>query len=213
MVIHKYNGGGDLLAPFFISHIKTLNKKFKTCFEWCAGPGYIGRSLLDAGLCENLILADINEESLLYGDEIFPFYDKISYFKTNNLQNIPSSLHRKIDLVVANPPNYFNINPSHHIGKHLQKDLRPNDKGWKIHKDFYYSIKPYLKPNAFLVIHEIQPFEKEVYIESPNIPYDVRKEPPIVTFYDMMKLNKLDLVSITRSKKSLGGFFFTIINN
>ena len=33
-------------------------------FEWCAGPAFIGFSLLGKGQCETLCLADINPTSV-----------------------------------------------------------------------------------------------------------------------------------------------------
>ena len=204
-----YNGGGPLLAPFFVSHIRSLKRKFRTCFEWCAGPGYIGRALLNEGLCDSLVLADINEKSLRYGAENFPSSKAISYHVSDNLKSIPPALRGGFDLVVGNPPNYYNISSKHHVGRHLQDDLRPNDRSWKIHKDFYRNIKIFLSTKAVMVIHEIRPFDRFVFIDSV-IPYDTRPEKPISAFYDMLDLSGLDLVSVTRSDKSIGGYFLTI---
>lgn len=211
--MNKYDGGGELLSPYFISKLKTFNKKFNNCFEWCAGPGYIGRDILNNSLCNNLILADINNKSLSYGRNKFPKSPKISYYESDNLKSIPSSLHRKIDLVVANPPNYYNIQSRHHIGKTVLKDLRPNDREWKIHKDFYYSIKPFLTKDAILLIHEIGVFEKEIYIQSTFTPYDIRINPPIMDFYDMTKLNNLTISEIAQTSPSFYGYLLTILNN
>ena len=33
-------------------------------YEWCAGPGFIGFSLLGHGLCDSLCVADINPEAV-----------------------------------------------------------------------------------------------------------------------------------------------------
>ena len=209
--MNQYDGGGQSLAPFFISHIKSLNKNFSVCFEWCAGPGYIGRALLNEGLCDSLVLADINEDSLHYGFKNFPYSKAISYHVSDNLKDITPTLHGSLDLVVGNPPNYFNISSQHPIGKYMQDDLRPNDRGWEIHKDFYSNIKVFLSNKATMVIHEICPFDKLVFINS-EIPYDSRPDKPISAFYDMIDSSGLDLVSVTRSDKSVGGYFLTISN-
>ena len=163
--MNKHDGGGRILSPLFTEQIRRMNRKFNTCFEWCSGPGYIGRDILKNNLCNNLILADINPESLIYGRDNLGSSRGIVYYESDNLKQIPKELYGKIDLVVANPPNYFNIQSSHPLGKYSCNDLRPNDREWKIHKDFYSNIKPFLTDDAILLVHEIDIFEKKFYLQ------------------------------------------------
>ena len=34
------------------------------CFEFCAGPGFIGFMLLAAGICDTLVLGDVNPRAV-----------------------------------------------------------------------------------------------------------------------------------------------------
>jgi hypothetical protein len=55
------DGGGSGFGQDFIPFLRGRGiPKQARAFEWCAGPGFIGFSLLGHGLCETLCLADIN---------------------------------------------------------------------------------------------------------------------------------------------------------
>merc|ERR1711976_517037 len=58
------NGGGIVLANGYTGYIfsKLIRHvgPLKRCFEWCAGPAFIGFQLLQMGYCETLALADVN---------------------------------------------------------------------------------------------------------------------------------------------------------
>jgi len=56
---------------------------------------------------------------------------QVSVYTSDNFAAIPKT--EKFDLVVANPPNYCNLNPAHPLYERFKDDLRPNDRGWKIH--------------------------------------------------------------------------------
>ena len=61
----KLAGGGqrfgqDYLRFLHESKMPTQNR----VFEWCAGPAFIGFSLLAHGLCETLCLADVNPSAV-----------------------------------------------------------------------------------------------------------------------------------------------------
>jgi methylase of polypeptide subunit release factors len=81
-----------------------MPKQVRT-FEWCAGPGFIGFSLLGAGLTETLCLADINPQAVAacrrsINDNALAA--RANVYLSDNLANIPQS--EQWDLVVGNPP-------------------------------------------------------------------------------------------------------------
>ena len=58
------DGGGTYFGQDFIPLLKSWGMpKQQRAFEWCAGPGFIGLSMMANGLCETLCLADINPEA------------------------------------------------------------------------------------------------------------------------------------------------------
>ena len=181
------NGGGIILAPIFEKILG--NKHFNVAFEWCAGPAWIGLWLLEIGVCDELVTGDINERSV---NMVRKTAEKNNYnvrsYVSNNLDAIPN--HEKFDLVISNPPNYSNIQLSHPFG-FLRNDLRPSDINWKIHNNFYSTIRPYLHKNSKMYISEVEPYKKEVYING-NL-YDSRLEIPIKDFIKMTDQNGMEI--------------------
>ena len=57
---HELDGGGRTFGQQFIPFLRDRIGPVRTAFEWCAGPGFIGFSMLSEGLCEHLALADVN---------------------------------------------------------------------------------------------------------------------------------------------------------
>src|SRR6478672_1928487 len=59
------DGGGRSYGQDLIVYLRNrgMPKQART-FEWCAGPGFIGFSLLGLGLTETLCLADINPKAV-----------------------------------------------------------------------------------------------------------------------------------------------------
>jgi 16S rRNA G1207 methylase RsmC len=82
--------------------------KQKRVFEWCAGPGFIGFSMLGHGLCSSLCLADINPEAVRACQRTVSengLSDRVSVYCSDNLLNIPAT--ERWDLVVSNPPHFI----------------------------------------------------------------------------------------------------------
>lgn len=185
------DGGGRILAPIFADVL--MGRKFKRCFEWCAGPAWIGLWLLESGIIEELVTGDINPKAVaaVKATAAANGYNVTAY-KSDNLKEIPE--HEFFDLVVANPPNYCDIQSSHPFG-HLRHDLRPSDIGWQIHREFYATIGAHLNAGAELWISEVEPFGEKVLFQGEV--YDRRPRPPIVDFLDMMATGDLMLEKIT----------------
>ncbi len=194
----KLDGGGQILAPVFYKLLK--DQKVKTIYEWCAGPSWIGLWLLHKGVCEELVVSDINPKAM---EHVKKTAKESSYpvrtYVSDNMKDIPS--WEKFDIVVANPPNYVNIQTSHSVGR-MREDLRPSDIDWKIHKDFYKNIGGYLKENSKMYISEVGINDKEIYLSGEGFYnntkelYDVRERKPIEDFKQMIKENNLVLDTV-----------------
>ena len=90
---------GTGLVPYLLN--RGMPKQART-FEWCAGPGFIGFSLLGAGLTETLCLADINPQAVAACRRTIndnALAARANVYKSDNLANIPQS--EQWDLVVG----------------------------------------------------------------------------------------------------------------
>lgn len=197
------DGDGRSMAEQFSRYIRDKfpdRVPFDTCFEWCAGPGFIGFALLADNICRRLVLADINPEAVALAKETAKLngLDQcVTVYESDNLDAIPDT--ERFDLVVSNPPNFYCLNPLHPSYNLLQADLRPNDPGWEIHKKFYAAIAGYLNPDAVLCIEEVDPFATKCFTPNgsgPNPlwgpePFDIRPREPIYDFREMIALGGL----------------------
>jgi methylase of polypeptide subunit release factors len=197
----KFDGAGSVLKTPFVEAVRRLGRTFEHGFEWCSGMGEIGYAVLGAGLCRQLCLADINPAPLQVAKEIAlreGLEKNVRIFQGDNMDAVPQKL--RFDLVVANPPNYYNVQKDHPAGALWYKDLRPNDRGWQIHEKFYAAIRSYLAPDAVMLIEEIEPFRKEVHVsvegKRSDVPYDIRDEVPMDTFDSMTRRNGLKIVDV-----------------
>jgi methylase of polypeptide subunit release factors len=115
-------------------------------FEWCAGPGFIGFSLLGFGLADTLALADVNPEAVAACRRTIAasgLGNRVSVYLSDNLTDIPPS--EGWDLVVGNPP-HFDIAQT--------GELRFADEGWRLHQEFFASVGKFLKPGGVILIQE-----------------------------------------------------------
>ena len=200
--IHVYcdyglNGGGTWMAEPFIAFIEKNypGRRFRRAYEWCAGPGFFGFALLAAGLCEELVLADVNAKALRAEQKTIArngFGNRVKTFLGPGTTALPSDM--KFDLVVGNPPNYFRLNPKHPDYAKWKGDLRPNDPDWRIHREFYANIGKHLDPDGLVLISEISPFQSKVYLPHSPEPYDIRERPAVDDFRDMIEAGGLTYV-------------------
>src|SRR5262249_5631636 len=146
--MESLDGGGSNYAKNFVSYLynRRMPKQART-FEWCAGPGFIGFSLLGASLTETLCLADINPQAVSACnrsiEDIIPraaaacqrsFKDNVlaahvNVYQSDNLLNIPQS--EQWDFVVGNPPWFSD---------ECAGDLLAHDSDWRIHRTFFAQI-------------------------------------------------------------------------
>jgi 16S rRNA G966 N2-methylase RsmD len=142
------DGGGTYFGQDFIPFFKTRGlPKQGRAFEWCAGPGFIGFSLMAHGFCETLCLSDINPEAVeacrrTVADNALE--KRVSVYHSDNLKDLPAS--EQWDLVVANPPHFDD--------SYFAEELRAHDPHWRIHREFLAQVGAHLKPSGVIVLQE-----------------------------------------------------------
>lgn len=141
------DGGGNTFGQDFIPFLDLRRMpRQQRVFEWCAGPGFIGFSLLAHGLAETLCLADVNREAVEACRRTIAesgLADRVSVYQSDNLRDIPRS--ERWDLVVSNPP---------HFADDWIGDLRSHDAQWHLHREFFADIGNFLKPGGVVVLQE-----------------------------------------------------------
>ena len=116
--------------------------------EYCAGPGYIGYSLLAAGWCETLALSDLNGEAVATARRTASFNDledRVSVYESDGLDQIPDD--ERWDLVVANPPHFL-------PNSDAPDDVQVFDPDWRAHSKFYASVGSHMRPGGLVMIAE-----------------------------------------------------------
>ncbi len=142
-------GGGRNFGQEFIRVVKEKMGPVDHVFEYCAGPGFIGFSLLGHRLCKKLTLADVNPDAVLCCRNTVKhnkLEDKVSVYLSDCLDSIPRS--EKWDLVVSNPPHW----PSGE--KEYRENIRNFDPQMRVHKKFYRDVAKFLKPNGRVLFQE-----------------------------------------------------------
>lgn len=141
------DGGGSSFGQGYIPFLKSRRMpKQQRVFEWCAGPAFIGFSLLAHDLCDTLCLADINEHAIEACHRTIAanrLADRVSLYHSDNLTSIPAS--EQWDLVVGNPPFYNEAEPW---------CIRSHDKDWHIHRRFFTEVGRFLKPGGLILLQE-----------------------------------------------------------
>jgi predicted RNA methylase len=144
---HLDGGGSMSMGRNFIFYLRNRGMPMQArTFEWCAGPGFIGFSLLGAGLTETLCLADINPqavEACRRSIKDNALAARVNVYQSDNLANIPES--EQWDLVIGNPPWYSD----EYIG-----DLVAHDPDWRIHRTFFAQVGGHLKPGGIIILLE-----------------------------------------------------------
>ena len=141
------DGGGSTFGQDFVPVLRERGMpKVARAFEWCAGPGFIGFSLLAHGLSETLCLADVNPEAVAACRRTIArnaLERKVAVYQSDNLKDIPAS--EQWDLVVSNPPHFLDEAAGH---------LRYHDSDWRVHRGFFGQVARHLKPGGVIVLQE-----------------------------------------------------------
>lgn len=142
--------GGSGFGQQYIPVVKEKIGRVNHIFEFCAGPGFIGFSLLANNLCEKLTLTDVNPEAVELCKETVKnnnLESRVSVYASDCLDNIPEA--EKWDLVVGNPPHWVCVDENER-----QKDILSFDPNLEIHRKFYQDIKKFLKPSGSVLLQE-----------------------------------------------------------
>jgi methylase of polypeptide subunit release factors len=141
------DGGGSTFGQAFAPVLRARGMRpVARAFEWCAGPGFIGFSLLAQGLCDTLCLADVNGEAIAACRKTVrdnALQDRVAVYHSDNLEDIPPS--EQWDLVVSNPPHFVDTS----FGQ-----LRYHDPDWRVHRSFFRSVARHLKAGGVIVLQE-----------------------------------------------------------
>jgi 16S rRNA G966 N2-methylase RsmD len=125
------DGGGSTFGQEFIPFLQGRGMPVQPrAFEWCAGPGFIGFSLIGHGLCRTLCLADINPQAVAACRRTVEenrLTDRVSVYQSDNLADIPAS--EQWNLVISNPPHFIDDFDA-------AWTLRAYDQDWHIHRKF-----------------------------------------------------------------------------
>lgn len=146
------NGGGRTFGQQVVELVRDRFEPAQHAFEWCAGPGFIGFSLLAGDLCRNLTLADINPAAVEMARRTVGHNDlggRVRVHLSDCLDEIPGD--ERWDLVVGNPPHCPGERAVPEIGK---PEIIYLDPGWKVHRKFYRSLRGRLRPGANVLIQE-----------------------------------------------------------
>lgn len=145
------DGGGTWFGQEYVDVIKQrYPEPFERCYEWCAGPAYIGFGLLDHGLCKSLCLSDVYDEAVSRAQETAAVnkLNNVSAYVTGTVAGLPEQ--EKFDLVVANPPHFLQC-PGDDNYQRIAVDQH-----WSAHQEFFSNIGQHLQPGAVILLQENQ---------------------------------------------------------
>lgn len=143
------DGGGSRCAEAYVNEVKRKFGPVDTCLEAFSGPGFIGFALLARGLCEKLILADINPKAIGYCRKTIAensLSDRVQAYCADLFDSLPPV---NADLIVGNPPHCWTASEAVY-----ERDIRTFDPHMRIHKKFYADAKKFLKPDGHILLWE-----------------------------------------------------------
>lgn len=184
-------GGGERFGQEYVNIIYDKfgysGRIFDRAFEWCAGPGFIGFSLLANGLCKSLCLADIHLKSVRAADfsvSLNRLGDRVKVYQSDCLQGIPEK-QETWDLIVGNPPHF--PDPSKDSGHTGDLTARTRiDEGWELHKRFYRDVGKFLSNDGVIMMCE------NAATSTPK------------TFVTMINENNLEIVDVFKFPSNHG---------
>lgn len=146
------DGGGTWFGQEYVDIIRQHypNRVFERCYEWCAGPAFIGFGILDHGLCHSLTVSDIYPEAIKRVKETAELHKltNVSAYATGTVSGLPE--HEQFDLVVANPPHFLEC-PGDDNYQRIAVD-----QNWAAHQEFFANIGQRMLPNGIILLQENQ---------------------------------------------------------
>jgi len=152
------DGGGNDFGRAYVPFVREHLGPVDSVFEWCAGPGFIGFSLLAAGLCASLDLGDVNPEAgaaIARTVEVNHLDGLVRSHRSDCFAEVPTDL--RWDLVVGNPP-HMNVPAPESDYQLGHSPLIWQDTAWEIHRRFYRQVRARLRPEGSVLIQENRHF-------------------------------------------------------
>lgn len=143
------DGGGMTFGQQYVQFVRDRVGRVPHIFEACAGPGFIGFSLLAHDLCDRLTLADINPAAVDVCRKTVEYNhleDRVSVFLCDGLSEIPET--ERWDLVVGNPPHWNGSEDDYAVNRRLF------DPNLAIHRDLYRECKRFLTAEGCIILQE-----------------------------------------------------------
>jgi hypothetical protein len=147
--LHELDGGGMTFGRQYVKLVRDRVGPVDHLFEYCAGPGFIGFSLLASGLCKRLTLADLNPAAVAACRDTIRRNGLDSVVKvhlSDCLDSIPES--ERWDLVVSNPPHWPGT-----LDDYRDK-IRLIDPDFIVHRKFYRDIPRFLAGQGAIILQE-----------------------------------------------------------
>lgn len=147
------DGGGSSYGQDYVRFVRESLGRVGSVSEWCAGPGFIGFSLLAHELCAELTLTDINPAAVAACRATVALNGltgQVVVHRSDNFDDVPS--HQPWDLVVGNPPHSGSrdlLPPERH-----REPILYMDPDWTIHRRFYATVRSHLHLGSAVVVQE-----------------------------------------------------------
>ncbi|WP_330328290.1 methyltransferase [Streptomyces sp. NBC_00536] len=150
----ELDGGGNTFGRAYVPFVEEHFGRVENLFEWCAGPGFIGFSLLAAGCCDALHLGDVNPAARAAVERTArenDLADRVRFHLSAGFSGVPAD--SRWDLMVGNPPHVNAAAPASEY-QHAHSPLIWQDEDWGIHRNFYADAPRFLRPGGSVVIQE-----------------------------------------------------------
>jgi methylase of polypeptide subunit release factors len=186
------DGGGLRYGQDYLRLVEQKFGRVGRVFEWCAGPGFIGFSLLARGLCDSLALADINPHAVAACRATIErngLHDRVAVYQAGNLAELPATEHW--DLVVGNPPHSGSGEVIPRLSHRLP--VLYMDKDWLIHRRFYAEVRQHLEPSSWVVLVENSQFSS------------------VADFAGMIRSGELELTGTERCPYAPADYYYYIL--
>lgn len=146
----ELDGGGRGFGQDFVRLVRERTGPVQSVFEWCAGPGFIGYSLLAHRLCRHLTLADVNPRAThaaIVTRTVNALRRDVQVYQSDCFDNVPPA---KYDLIVGNPPH----KPTPGADPGSGPELLHLDLAWRTHRKFLGQAASRLRDDGEIIIVE-----------------------------------------------------------
>lgn len=147
------DGGGTWFGQEYVGIIKERypDRQFNRAFEWCSGPGFIGMSLLDHGLVEHCVFADVHKPCIQQlwttaQDGYNQVGANMFVYHAGAISELPD--HEVFDLIVGNPPHFPVASDNKEVTR-VECDVE-----WDIHKEFFRNISQHMNQDSVILLQE-----------------------------------------------------------